>query len=290
MVAGVGNRLMETESGVQAYLQALIRMQQAQDPRPMVAALQIQSQQSLNQIAVEAQERVTRAEMTLGTMVRAQSERFAAWETAAAQRQQALDATLRALSEEVQGLRLSVQTQQETAKERAEALEAALDEAEDRNHMKYEELRLRGRDRDSRLQLLKDQVQADRERQRVGATEQANQISGLQAQLAALTLQVEALRSAPLPPPGPSMLQQPVVRDFFSQTPNPQPPTDVYGQFYQDPNPQPPQPLPANTPRRDSPPRVHSAPQDYEDLPTAPTSPVRRPASASVQPEGFGTF
>ena len=118
--------------------------------------------------------------------------------------------------------------------------------------MKYEELRLRGRDRDSRLQLLKDQVQADRERQRVGAAEQANQISGLQAQLAALTLQVEALRSAPLPPPGPSMLQQPVVRDFFSQTPNPQPPTDVYGQFYQDPNPQPPQPLPANTPRRDT--------------------------------------
>ncbi len=75
--------------------------------------------------------------MTLGALVQAQSERFAAWETAAAQQRQALDATLRALSEEVQGLRLSVQTQQEAAKERAEALEAALDEAEDRNHMKY---------------------------------------------------------------------------------------------------------------------------------------------------------
>ena len=112
VVAGVGNRLMETESGVQAYLQALIRMQQAQDPRPMVAALQIQSQESLNHIAAEAQERVTRVEMTLSTMVQAQSERFAAWETTAAQRQQTLDATLRALSEEVQGLRLSVQNQQ----------------------------------------------------------------------------------------------------------------------------------------------------------------------------------
>ncbi len=77
---------------------------------------------------------------------------------------------LRALSEEVQGLRLSVQTQQEAAKERVEALEAALDEADDRNHMKYEELRLRGRDRDSRLQLLSDQVQADRVRQRATAS------------------------------------------------------------------------------------------------------------------------
>ena len=75
---------METESGVQACVEALIRMQQAQDPRPMVAAFQIQSQQSLNHIAAEAQERVTRAELTLGAMVQAQSERFAAWETAAA--------------------------------------------------------------------------------------------------------------------------------------------------------------------------------------------------------------
>ncbi len=49
-----------------------------------------------------------------------------------------------------------MQTQQEAAKERAEALEAALDETEDHNHMKYEELRLRGGDRDSRLQLLTD--------------------------------------------------------------------------------------------------------------------------------------
>ena len=203
VVTGVGNRLMETESGVQACLEALIRMQRAQDPRPMVAAFQNQSQQSLNHIAAEAQERVTRAEMTLSAMVQAQGERFAAWETAEAQRRQALNATLRALCEEVQGLRLSVHTQQEAAKERAEALEAALDEAEDRNHMKYEELRLRGRDRDSRLQLLSDQVQVDRVRQRTGATEQATQISRLQAQLAALTLHVEALRSVPPRPPCP---------------------------------------------------------------------------------------
>ncbi len=88
-------------------------MQQAQDPRPMVAAFQIQSQQSLNHIAAEVQERVTRAKMTLGAIVQAQSKRFAAWETAAAQRRQTLGAKLRAIREEVQGLRLSVRTQQE---------------------------------------------------------------------------------------------------------------------------------------------------------------------------------
>lgn len=50
------------------------------------------------------------------------------------------------------------------AADRAEALEAALDGADDHNHMKYEELRLRGRDRYSRMQRLSEKVQADRAR------------------------------------------------------------------------------------------------------------------------------
>ena len=88
----------------------------------------------------------------------------------------------------------------------------------------------------------------------------------------------------------PPCCSSPLSETLAPRRPAPKPPTDVYGQFYQDLSPQPPQPLPANTPRRESPPRVHSAPQDYEDLPTAPTSPVRRPVSASVQPESFGNF